>query len=446
MTTQNASPTSSPAWRRWFFRAALVAFAGSVVYFSWHWAGFRDGPAMRDFVSPYTGARCLWAGCNSYDVGQIAGEFARAGGTAADHPRWSWASPVYPPSALIALLPFSLLPYHAARAVWYLLSVALLVAAMLAIVNLTAPRRRPWALLLGILLLGSEPASLLLSVGQPSAAVIGLSLLALWCLLRARYATLAWICLGLALALKPQLAGLMFLYLILRPVYRRPAIQAGLLAIAMLAVGCAWLSLSPVSRTWRQDMQTALHDSLVPGAINDPSPANPGSIQLTNAQAVLCLLIKSPRSYNFIAYALGAALLAAWIVLVLRAGGSRRAMLAALAAIACMGLLPIYHREYDVALLMLSFPLLIDLVFERKAAGFAALLSTAVLLAQPRLHHLWIHAVLGMKVLPSVTSPQMRTLFLRQQPILLFVLSLLYLCILAEVLRRPDHAGNVANI
>src|SRR5580698_5305235 len=121
-------PTRKPLVhrRRWLVHIATVVLLVCAAYYAVHWSGYRDGTPMRDFVAPYTGARCLWAGCNPYEVEQIAREFARAGGAENEHPPWSWAPPVYPPSTLVALLPVSLLPYHAARELWRWVNVALL--------------------------------------------------------------------------------------------------------------------------------------------------------------------------------------------------------------------------------------------------------------------------------------------------------------------------------
>src|SRR5580704_17787986 len=116
---------SAPS-RKLLAHIATVALLISAAYFAVHWSPLRDGAPMRDFVAPYAGARCLWAGCNPYDPRDVAQEFARAGGGENDHPLWSWPPPVYPPSSLVVLLPVSLFHYHAGRDVWRCLDDALL--------------------------------------------------------------------------------------------------------------------------------------------------------------------------------------------------------------------------------------------------------------------------------------------------------------------------------
>ena len=115
-----------------------------------------------------------------------------------------------------------------------------------------------------------------------------------------------------------------------------------------------------------------------------------------------------------------------------------------LAAMAAIALLPVYHREYDVALLMFSFPALVSLVLSRRVAGFAALACTAVLLPSPRLHHHWNDAVNQMRLAPSITSPHLRVLlFFRQRPVLLLALALIYLAALAALRRKNAIATDV---
>ena len=399
---------------------------------------------MRDFVAPYAGARCLWAGCNPYDPDEMHREFARAGGGENDHPKWSWSPPVYPPSSLVVLLPVSLLRYPAARDVWRVLDDVLLTCGLLIVAAFVPRKRRAWVLLLGIAVLASEPAALLFNIGQPSGVALGLAAIAALCLLHRRSVTAGWICLGLALALKPQVAGAVWIVLAWWPASRKPAIKAAMLAVALLLVGCVWLSLAPGARGWYSAMHAAVEGSLATGAVNDPSPANPGAYQFTNLQAVFATWIESRRIYNGLAYAIGGALLAAWIVLMRRVGSSRRAWMLSLAAMAAIALLPVYHREYDVALLMFSFPAMVSLVLARRLAGFAALACTAVLLVTPHLHHRWNDAVLQMRVAPSITSPHLRVLlFFRQQPVLLLALALIYLAALAALRRENAIATDV---
>src|SRR6185437_4283285 len=98
---------------------------------------------MHDFVAPYSGARCLLLGCDSYDPAQVHQTFVAAGGQTSDMAeQWSYTPPVYPPSTLIELLPLAFLNYHAARIVWFLLSTAAFIGSFLLWAELIAPAYR----------------------------------------------------------------------------------------------------------------------------------------------------------------------------------------------------------------------------------------------------------------------------------------------------------------
>src|SRR5271156_6664161 len=75
--------------------------------------------ASNDFVPVYTGARCLLHGCNPYDTSQLEQQFFQAGGRAAELPSWQIDVPGCPPSTFLVLSPLALLPFPAARLVWF---------------------------------------------------------------------------------------------------------------------------------------------------------------------------------------------------------------------------------------------------------------------------------------------------------------------------------------
>src|SRR5277367_4820377 len=91
--------------------------------------GARVIHASNDFIPVYSGARCLLHGCNPYDTSQLEKQFFLAGGHAAELPSWNIDVPVYPPSTFLVLSPLALLPFPAARLIWFLLNGCLFVAA-----------------------------------------------------------------------------------------------------------------------------------------------------------------------------------------------------------------------------------------------------------------------------------------------------------------------------
>jgi hypothetical protein len=335
---------------------------------------------MHDFVAPYSGARCLLLGCDSYDPEQVHRTFLDAGGQSNDTAeQWNYTPPVYPPSTLIELLPFAFLNYHAARVVWFLLSAVAFIASFLLWAEFVAPAYRPWMALLGALLRASYGAAFATEAGQTSFIAVGLAVIALWCFIRGRYTLAGCICLGLGMGLKPQLAGIVFLYLILRPVFRRVAVKSAIVALALLVIGGVWLSVSAPSRHWRTELSEQITISQQPGAVNDPSTANEFSPDMVNAQATWALVTPNPSTYNLLSYLLFAALAIPFAIRTWRGAETNAGMFGALGAIACIGLLPIYHRVYDLLILVVAFPSLICFFAQRRKFRWIA--AGAILVA-----------------------------------------------------------------
>ncbi len=445
MQREAVSSDSLSPGERLFLRASYLVFAGCCLYFIFHWYPYRDAAQNRDFVAPYTGARCLWTGCNPYDPQQIEQAFAAAGGLAADHPIWKWEPAVYPPSTLIELLPFSLLRYHTVRPIWYAFNALMFCAAMLIMAHFIRPRYRPWSLLAGAVALTSETVALLFNIGQPTGAAVGLLVIALWLLLKTDRRTAGIIFLGLSLGLKPQLAGLIFLCLLLRRPYRSAAMQAGILAGVILLIGIAWLSLSPASRNWRHDYHAQVESSLQPGAVNDPTLKNYGSLQFTNLQTIFSLVSERPAFYNSMSYLVSAVLLSLWVAGMLRQKDESSGLWAGIATIACIGLLPVYHREYDCVLLIVTFPMLVMMGARRMRLTLPALVCTIwLLMTAPRYHRHWLRHLQNHYINSAVPFPKLRiAVFQLPQPLLLLTLSCIYLVVLFALARAETRAQDV---
>jgi hypothetical protein len=214
------------------------------------------------------------------------------------------------------------------------------------------------------------------------------------------------------MGLKPQLAGIVLLYLILRPVFRRYAVQAAIVAIALLLTGGAWVSLSAPSRHWGAELSEQIETSQQPGAINDPSTANRYSPDIVNAQAAWAPITGNPFTYNLLSYLLFAALLLPFVIKTWGGAETNTRMFGALGAIACIGMLPVYHRVYDLLILLLAFPALICFFAQRKklrwiAAGgtFVALIPASMVARIPRfpaLNSVWHFQALAV-ILSAVT-------------------------------------------
>ncbi|MBV8675331.1 MAG: DUF2029 domain-containing protein, partial [Acidobacteriaceae bacterium] len=96
-----------------------------------------------DFVPVYTGARCLLAGCNPYEIPPLQEQYFQGGGRSAELPAWDHEPPVYPPSALLVLSPLAVFKFPVARLVWAVLNVSLFIASVVLVLS-ERPRSLRW--------------------------------------------------------------------------------------------------------------------------------------------------------------------------------------------------------------------------------------------------------------------------------------------------------------
>jgi hypothetical protein len=122
-------------------------------------------------------------------------------------------------------------------------------------------------------------------------------------------------------------------------------------------------------------------------------------------------------------------LFAAWLWMAWRSRESGDSEFATLAAIACIGLLPVYHREYDLVILAMSFLALLPLFSKRHWLAWPAASATALLLfTSPHLRHGWVRFAGSTWMCAHLPDARWRAvLLLRPAPWLLLVLALVYL-------------------
>ena len=393
--------------------------------------GSRVLRASNDFVPVYTGARCVLHGCNPYDPSQLEPQFFAAGGKAEELPSWDIDVPVYPPSTFLVLSPLARLQFPAARLIWFGLNGCLFVAAAALITFLCPPGQR-WAaaILAALFLLAS---SILLVLGQPALLAISLLVIGSCLFLHGRWLPVGSALLMLSLAVKPQIGGLLVLYLLVRGVQRRYAAMALAGALALLLLGGWLLRESPRSAHWPSTLRANLSATLSPGGSADPRPENQQAIGDVNLQALTSIYFASARIFNPAAYVVFLALLGVWCVALLRAEPDMH--LPALGALTVLSLLPVYHRFYDTRLLLLTIPALLMVFQKRRVLGavMTGLTLLAIVSVQYRLQvfvlqHAQFQNLLQHKV--------WFTLLLRQQNLELLALFALYLVAMSS-LRLP---------
>jgi hypothetical protein len=116
------------------------------------------------------------------------------------------------------------------------------------------------------------------------------------------------------------------------------------------------------------------------GAMSDPGPASTGAHgvgMMLGLQTVISLFWDNPRIYNLASNLLCALLLFLWVFVTLRSKPSPRRAWLALAAIAPLSMLILYHRQIDAMLLLLTVPACAMLWAEGRLTGKLALLATS---------------------------------------------------------------------
>ncbi len=114
-----------------------------------------------------------------------------------------------------------------------------------------------------------------------------------------------------------------------------------------------------VSPHWIQELSANLSATSAPGEINDPVTSfigKSGSGMIIDLQTVVSVFRDNPRFYNPASYLLCGSLLLGWIIVTLRAHAALSKDLFALAVIAPLSMLPVYHRPHDAKLLLLTLP------------------------------------------------------------------------------------------
>lgn len=351
---------------------------GSVVFILFGGALSYISPvSMIDFGALYHSARCLVQNGDPYNSSDVLRVY-RADG--ADRPSQTKMDHevatryLYPPTSFALTVPFALLPWGAARLLWLMLTTGSLIFASLLTWDLSvkyAPLLS--GLLIGFLLANSE---LLVIVGNPAGIAISLCVLAVWCFVRERFVPVGILCLAVSIALKPHDTGLVWLYFLLAGgVYRKRAWQALLAMVVFTLPVVIWVW--HVAPNWIWELRASMAAFSGPGGLNEPGLNSTGAHgigMLVSLQAVFAAFWDDPRLYNPASYLTFAPLFLAWVFVTLKSPRSTAKTWIAIAAIAALSMLPVYHRQQDTKLLLLTVPACAMLWCEGGLTAWLALL------------------------------------------------------------------------
>jgi hypothetical protein len=220
---------------------------------------------------------------------------------------------------------------------------------------------------------------MLTDVANTAGVVVGLCAVAVWCFLKGRFVPAGILCFAVSLAIKPHVAGLIWLYFLLAGgLCRKRALQTLVVTIVLGLPGVLWVSY--VAPHWMSELHSNLTATSARSDINDPGPTSasrdtPDSI--VDLQTVISVFLDDPRIYNPASYLFCVPLLLVWVLATLRSRFSPATACLALAAIAPLAMLPLYHRQDDARLLLLTIPACAMLWAGRGVVGWSALAVTA---------------------------------------------------------------------
>lgn len=425
----------------------------------------RRGPGNTihtvDFAEIYYGDRCALQHQDPYDPATVLHQFLADGGKfPPDIPGKSLSdsrvaqivlsNSVNLPTSFFLVLPLALLPWSVTSILWVWFSALLLALAAWLIWDLGAGRAPAiWACLAGFMLANCQQ---LLATGNVAAAAVCLCVIATWCFLRQRFVWAGVVLLSLSLLLKPHDAGFVWLYFLLAGgTLRKRAWQT--LAITAVLGLCTAFWISRISPHWAAELHRNISFEVARGGIDDPGPT--GAHQNTPApvidlQAAISIFKDEPGFYNLTSYAIVGVLVLLWIVTVLRKRRSPHDALFALAPIAALTMLPVYHRPYDAKLLLLTLPAC-ALLWAAKAPKrwLAVVLTTAAVIITSDIP-LAIDVAIGQSLSPSASTlgGKIATMvLLRPAPLILLALGCFYLWMYMryEPPADPPPLENTAN-
>jgi len=309
------------------FRGVVPAFTGG----------------RNDFSDPYVGAWLWRHGKNPYDVALV-----NATARQLTH-SWLAVVPIYPPTAYVLVLPFSLLPWGWADAAWVLLSViavGITAWALVKIGELPTGSDRNWFIVAFVFAFASFHTATHVANAAPLA--IACCFLAIYLAQRDHDAA-AGIMIAVAAGLKPQLGLWIFVFYLLRRRWRLvEACLLGGVALIVTAVARIPLSLTALVANYRED----LNYWFGPGGQNDFTTANPSRLPLVNLQVVLYPLVHRASSANLLAHAIFILGMVVWAYVVFRGGVPSEAL--AISSLLALSFLSVYHRVNDAGILTLA--------------------------------------------------------------------------------------------
>jgi hypothetical protein len=253
-----------------------------------------------------------------------------------------------PPGGLVIMAPIAALPWKTAKTIWMivlLFSFTVTVWSLVAVSSLCCNESRTLVFIAACLALA--PFHTGLASGNPTILVIGLCAVAIWAANSQRELA-SGILFGAACAMKPHLAAFLVLYYLVQRRWKLFTVAVGCTsALNLIALLYLYLRGTP----WLHDYLNNAKGFVTANNIDSFASDNPGRFTLINLQVPFFSITGSSKSSNLWALAVGGILVGVWLYWIVRKQ-NRPPQLLALGAISTIALLPVYHRFYDAALLI----------------------------------------------------------------------------------------------
>lgn len=358
---QEGSPANIPnSVNKWTALClALLLVAGAEFVLRGPVRAVQGATQFNDFLSPYIQANAWTRGLDPYSPETLlrlwpagAAHFYFLAKEVADGSlvaRRGFPT-AYPITSLVLIAPLSRLPWNFAYALWLAINLGLfliMLRALVALAGFSYPE--PAAVLLVAAVLALAPFHTGIVTGNVALVAVELGVIAVWTARRG-YDVTAAVLLAVSAGLKPQIGLCFLVYYVVRRRWRVSGITVALLAL-LTALGLLRLELGHTA--W---LPNYLNDNRVlfeSGILANFTPINPTRFGLVNLQLVLYPLVGSVRAANRLALAIGITFFAVWVIAMRRGSDRDDLELLDLGAIAVVSLLPVYHRFYDAALLVL---------------------------------------------------------------------------------------------
>lgn len=346
-TDAQPSPPN-PAWRT--FGVVLTVLALGFMLWRGPMRALAPGGSS-DFSLIWQSTRAWAEGQSPYTVESTAKVWREhAGAPAGEEPpsERNAALLVYPPTTFVVMAPWCLTDWTRSAVLWAAANTVLLMASVVLTLGLAGltPRRAAWWFgAAGMLLLA--PGHTAISVGQVSVLVYFLIVLAQAMRLAGRENACGGL-LGLACAIKPQVALLFLAYEVGRRRWR-VGIAGAVTVAAVGALGVWWLSRAGIDWVgpWRANL------AAFAGSDNaNPTAANPLRYHLINLHYLLHGFIGDVGTVKLLVYAVCGGLAAGYFVADLKKPEGRGELTSA-SFVAVIAMLVVYHRMYDAVVLLL---------------------------------------------------------------------------------------------